>query len=358
MKEWIRSHKVLSGILFVLFIVLAILLACFAYLWSKLSLIQYHDGIPSSQVSAESEADISTEEVSLIPAEDTEQLEDAAEEPVIPDSPIWKDSDVLNVLLIGTDDRGDTFSDNARSDSMILVSINKATKQVKLISLERAIGVPVLEGQYQGQYDWLTHIFRYGGADLLLKTIRTCFLVDVDRYVRINFSTAIHAFDALGGVDLTLTQEEADFLNDPDSLHMWLGYEPRSVTAGLNHLDGISTLTYARIRAIDSDWKRVERQRKVIIAVIDKLKASGFAGLDALAEQVLPHVQTNFTQLELTGLLLYAPSFLNVSVEQMTLPQSGTYGVMRCMGGRSLYAVDFEENAKILQNFLYGSSSN
>lgn len=124
---------------------------------------------------------------------------------------------------------------------------------------------------------------------------------------------------------------------------------PTSQPQGLGHL------LRCRIRAIGSNWKRVERQRKVIIAVIDKLKASGFAGLDALAEQVLPHVQTNFTQLELIGLLLYAPTFLNVSVEQMTIPQSGTYGVMRGMGGRSLYAVDFEENAKILKNFLYGT---
>lgn len=351
MGEWIRRHKGISGCLLVVLILLGIVVVAFSYIWSKLGAIQYDDGSASQQITEEPEEIISEE--TLLSTEEVDALEEKTEEPLLPDSPVWKDSDVLNVLLIGTDDHGESFSDNARSDSMILASVNKSTGQIKLISLERAIGVPVLEGQYEGQYDWLTHIFRYGGADLLLKTVQTCFSVDVERYVRINFATLIHAIDALGGVDLELTQAEADFLNDPDATYMWSGREPRSVTVGMNHLDGVSTLTYARIRAIDSDWKRVERQRKVIISVIEKLKASGFAELDTLADEVLPLVQTNFTQLELAGLLLYAPNFINASVEQMTIPQKGTYGVMRGMGGRSLYAVDFEANAAILQDFLY-----
>lgn len=354
MRQWMHQHKWLTGIGITLCLVLAGMLLCFSYIWSKLSLIQYDDGSASPK-----EPDTYQEETApgedILEKEDVTDLEKVAVEPVLPDSPIWQDSDVLNILLIGTDERSDSFSDNARSDSMILVSINKETKQVKLVSLERAIGVPVLEGQYEGQYDWLTHIFRYGGAELLLKTVQTCFLVDVEYYVRVNFSTVIHAIDALGGIDIELTQAEADFLNDPDASYMWLGREKQSVTAGMNHLNGTAALTYARIRKIDSDWQRVERQRKVIVAVIDDLKASGFMGVDALADQMLPLVQTNFTQLELAGLLLYAPTFADVTVEQLTIPQAGTYGIMNGMGGRTLYAVNFEESAEALHDFLYGT---
>lgn len=354
MKNRILRHKVLSCLMIGLLIVLVALCLCCSYVWSKLGLIQYDDGTSSSQNTAPQEETVS-EEDNILQEDDIADLTEVETKPVLPDSPIWKDSDILNILLIGTDERSDSFSENARSDSMILVSINKATKQVKLVSLERAIGVPVLEGQYEGQYDWLTHIFRYGGADLLMKTVQTCFLVDVDHYVRINFHTVINAIDALGGIDIELTQAEADFLNDPNETHMWLGRDRRTVTAGLNHLDGVTTLTYARIRKIDSDWSRVQRQRKVVIAVMDQLSASGLAGLDELADQVLPLVQTNFTQIELAELILYAPAFVNSTVEQMTIPQAGTYGVMSGMGGRTLYAIDFEENAKILQDMIYGT---
>lgn len=352
MRDLVRRHKALTVLAAVILAALLVVLLGFSYFWSKLSLIQYDDGTVSIGETVEDREEVISDET-ILTEEVAAELEEVAVEPEIPDSPVWQDSDVLNVLLIGTDERSEAFSENARSDSMILVSINKATRQIKLISLERGMGVPVLEGQYAGQYDWLTHIFRYGGAELLLKTVQTCFSVDVDRYVRINFNTVRSAIDALGGVDIELSQAEADFLNDPDARHMWLGREPRTVTAGLNHMDGVTTLTYARIRAIDSDWRRVERQRKVIIAVIDQLKESGFAGLDTLADQVLPLVQTNFTQLELAGLLLCAPTFVNATVEQMTIPQAGTYGTMSGMGGRTLYAVDFEKNVKILRDFIY-----
>lgn len=355
MKSWICRHKRLTGVAIVAMIVLAGVLLCCDYVWSKLRLIQYDHASTSQQESLD-QLEAPGPEPPIMTTEDIASLEQTSEELVLPDSPIWKDSDILNILLIGTDDRSDDFNTNARSDSIILVSVNQAAKQVKLVSLERAIGVPVLEGQYAGQYDWLTHIFRYGGAELLLKTVQTCFLVDVEHYVRVNFAAAIHAVDALGGVDIELTQAEADFLNDPNAEHMWRGWEKRDVTAGMNHMDGVTALTYARIRAIDSDWRRVERQRKVIISVINQLKRSGFAELDTLADRVLPCVQTNFTELELAGLLLHVPTFANVSVEQMTIPRTGTYGTMSGMGGRTLYAIDFEENAALLQQFLYGTS--
>ena len=102
---------------------------------------------------------------------------------------IYKDKNYLNILLIGTDKRTENFSNNARGDSCMIMSIGKKDGSLKLTSLERGMGVPILDGKYKGQYDWLTHTFLYGGADLMMREVRECFKVDVERYIRVNLAT-------------------------------------------------------------------------------------------------------------------------------------------------------------------------
>lgn len=126
---------------------------------------------------------------------------------------VFSDSDVFNILLIGTDERTAEFNTNARGDACLLFSINKASGIIHLVSFERGMGVPILEGEYEGQYDWLTHTFRYGGADLMMKEIQECFKVDVTHYIRVNFNTFVAGIDAIGGVDIELTQAEVEYIN-------------------------------------------------------------------------------------------------------------------------------------------------
>ena len=342
--NWLKKHKVLIAILIV--ILLLILLPVW-FLWSKLDLIQYEDEIDKSVYETVS---IEEEEAPLISDSDAAGLKPMEVMPVLPDIDIPKQDDILNILLIGTDERSWDFHYNARSDAMILVSINKTDKTVKLISLERAMGVPVLSGEYEGQWDWLTHIFRYGGADLLLETVRTCFCIEVDRYVRINFRTMMNAVDAIGGVDISLTEREVYYFNE---LYR-NGLLASPVAVGENHLDGELALHYARVREIDSDWNRVERQRKVIIAAAETLKDADLAQLNALADQILPIVQTNFTKAEIVEWMFYAPNMMRSSFEQMTIPVADSYGLKIGMGNRSYFAVDFEENTRILHEFIYG----
>lgn len=258
-----------------------------------------------------------------------------------------KDDHVLNILLIGTDDAGNGFSTNARGDSCILLSVNTAGKNpvISLVSFERGMGVPILEGQYEGQWDWLTHTFRYGGAELMLKEIRYCFKVDVDYYVRVNFHSFIAGIDALGGVDVELDRAEANYFID--------SYDYPAVV-GINHLDGRMALRYARLRAIDSDWQRIQRQREVIESAINQLRTMKLADADRLINELLTLVRTNMTEEVITELLFLLPSLPNATVQQMTIPQEGTYGGMTGMGGRSLFAVDFDINSQILHEFLYG----
>ena len=317
----------------------------------KLNRIDYLDkeeAIPEEVIEPVEESE-PEEELFLVTEEEMAAL--GVTEAKITDMEIFSDADVFNILLLGTDERTDNFSKNARADSIMILSIDKENGTMKLVSLQRGMGVPILEGPYKGQYDWLTHCFRYGGADLMLKEVQECLRVDVDRYVRVNFDNFEATIDAVGGVDIELTLIEADGLNGKVRTNANANHTMRE---GMNHLDGHDALEYSRLRYTDSDWKRIERQRKVIQAVVHKAKGLSLLELNDVANTILPMINTNLTKSEILELVLFAPNIIGADIEQMSIPKKGTYGGMKGMGGRNLYAVDFEANAKILREFLYG----
>lgn len=253
----------------------------------------------------------------------------------------------FNILLLGTDERSEEFSVDARSDCTILLSLNFKDHTAHLVSLERGIGVPIPDQED----DWLTHAFRYGGADLMIETVSEQFDVDVDRYVRVNFYAFEQIIDAIGGVDITLTDIEAQALNGEVYTNATTKHP---VHPGLNHLDGYDALQYARQRFIDDDWHRVQRQRTVLQAAVEQTKHVNIIQINRLLDKVLPLVQTNLTKKEINSFLPQAPFFLGVKLEQMTLPLKGTFGNKLTNDGRSLMLLDFEENARILNEFIYG----
>lgn len=259
---------------------------------------------------------------------------------------IWDDN-VFNVLLIGTDERTDgSYSDNARGDACMLLSVNISTDTpvISLVSLERGMGVPILKGPYAGQWDWLTHTFRYGGAELLMEEVSECLKVDVDYYVRINFNIFIHAIDYLGGVTVNFDRAEVEAFKN-------MGYGEAKI--GNNHLYGEMALNYARLRYIDSDWVRVQRQREIVLSVFEKCRTKSFEELDALVDSLLPLVRTNVPESKIAELMKLIPSLPKAQTQQMTIPVQGTFGHMVGMGGRNMFSVDFEQNSQILKDFLY-----
>ena len=342
MKKVKRSVKISA------MVVLAILLllgGASAFYLSKLDLIKFSDGKIKGNGSIDETDSETLEEESRM----NEEISDLDKKDSVDATvDIYKDKNFFNILLIGTDERTKNFSDNARGDACIILSIGKKDGSMKLISLERGMGVPILDGKYKGQYDWLTHTFRYGGADLMMREVRECFKVDVERYIRVNFTTFKQGIESVGGVDISLTEAEAAYVNKETSRNIY--------NAGLNHLDSIAALSYARCRKIDSDWYRIERQRNVIQSVVIKTKDLNISELNSLLNNVLPLVQTNLTKMEITELLLTAPKYRGVTINQMTVPIKGSYGGMHGMGGRSLFSVDFDTNAKALREFIYGVS--
>ena len=329
-------------ILALFLLVLLIFIGCiFCIAWKKLDLIQYETAVIEPEVTLSGETETVPEESSeSVPA--TQLIEETQ-----PENADY----VHNILVIGTDERSMDFHDNARSDCMILVSIDKKNNSVKLVSFERAIGVPILEGDLAGEDDLLTHIFRWGGADLLVKTIEHCFEIDIDHYVRMNFTSVQKVINTIGGIDITLSAAEAGAINKVFHDGNWV------VLPGNNRLYGKKALFFARLRNIDSDWKRVSRQRKVILAVVDKLKESSLLTLFDLTDAVLPMIQTDMTKEEVVQMVLYAPSFFKSEFDEMTIPKQGTYDAMPIRNNSYGFAVDYEINNDLLHRFLYEGAS-
>lgn len=333
-------------ILIILLTVIVLLVgSVVGFLFFKLRKIDFDDGTLKQTVGT-----YPTDSGETIPLEteyeelvvDTSGLEEMETIPVIPDVEIQENDDIVNILLLGTDSYDGALTKYARSDCMILVSINKTEKTVKLVSLERGMGVYMESGEKTGEWDLLTHAFRWGGAALVCDCVENHLRVEVDYYVRVTFNTVQTVVDAIGGIDVEMSEDEVWAFQ-----HRYPELEP-----GVNHLNGEQALRFARLRRIDSDWKRVERQRKVILAAVEALKGSSLKELNDLLDQVLPLIQTDMSMLEIADLMLYAPNFLNSQFDQMTIPKQGTYGYKYPVVG---FAVDYEVNSQILRDFLYGT---
>lgn len=366
-SRWRRLPKGGRAAVVALGIVVLLAVTAFLYVNGKLDLLRYNDGSVSEmgKIGAEEDQDL-----------DGTGLTHTEADMDVPEGSPFADEDVLNILLIGTDERTEAvndadafthlnqldgtedtteFSDDARADSMILVSMDIKDHVIRLVSIERGTGVPILLDGYEDQYDWITHTFRYGGPKLTMKTVEECYNIEVDHFVRVNFNSFVQIVNAVGGVDIDITEMEAKALNweVPSNSMLIVNH----VDPGLNHFDGYTALQYARLRKIDNDWKRVERQRTVIKAVLDQVKNASVMELDNLLNTLLPLIQTNFTKTEIAALLVQLPGFLGCDVQQMSLPLQGTYGVRTGMDDRLMYDPDWVVNIKALQDFLYNDKT-
>ena len=327
-------------ILTLLGLVILLSLAVLVFVFSKLSKIQIvkHSQVPAiTEVSPE---DFAGDEMVV----DISGLERKESGDPLPEGTPTEDKAIVNVLLLGSDYRMPDGSDPGRADAIMLCSLNKKTGTIKLVSFERAIGVPIPDRPS----DFLTHSFHYGGAELTTEIVRECFLLDIDGYANVDFDAFIRVIDAIGGVDIELTEDEACAISGETD------YGTRYVFPGVNHLDGVAALAYCRLRSIDSDWMRVTRQRATIKAIVDKVKTLSIKELNDLSDTILPLVKTDLSLTQIASLLLASPRFLNASVEQRTIPDSSeVWGYVNEVG-HEMFGCDFEACAAEIDEFLYG----
>lgn len=242
---------------------------------------------------------------------------------------------IFRVILIGVDSRENNVK--GRSDSMILFDINPDTKKIVMTSFLRDIYVSI-PGYGENR---LNAAYAFGGAKLLTKTIYGSFGIEVDKYVTINFDIVRDVVDALGGVEVKLTQEEVDYLNSSMSSNDRLPTNKGEKVT----LNGNQALTYARIRKLDSDFGRTNRQRNVVTACIEKVKKMGISQINDMLEKFLPRVTTNLTEKDILTLLLMAVKRKDYSIESMAIPVTGTWQYATIQG-KAVIQIDFAANAK------------
>ncbi|MBD5544204.1 MAG: LCP family protein [Lachnospiraceae bacterium] len=277
---------------------------------------------------------------------DYEEVQSYSKEPM-------KENGVVNILLIGNDSREN--GEDGRSDAMILISISDKTRTITMTSLLRDmyVEIPGHDGNR------LNAAYSYGGPELLMQTIEQNFDIEVHRYALVNFQAFAKLVDAVGGVDLELSNEEVNYVNGYLVEYNMLEGRPEGTDyldtslSGMIHLNGPQALAYTRNRYIGTDFGRTERQRKVLAAAMKKMPGTLAVNSGEVIDGLFPNLTTNLTKSECFGLSLNGSKFLTYELVQQAIPAEGTYSnaTIRSM---SVLQVDFEANKKILQESIYG----
>lgn len=267
------------------------------------------------------------------------------------------DKKVQNILLLGVDEDS---SDYGRSDSMMLVSIDKKHKKLKLTSFQRDtfVYVPDPEGGYRTK---LTNAYSWGGVGLAVRTIEHNFGVRIDNYVTVNFATFKTIVDILGGVELELTDREILYINCQIAQNNQTEY--LDAEAGKVLLNGQQALWHARNRGGDvingvefyegTDWDRTERQRNFMQALIRDIKKASPVKLLRIAEEVSGYITTDIRKSDLKKLLLSCLVYRKYEVCQASMPSEDTWGYEDNFAGNVIAVYDWQKVCQDIKAFIY-----
>lgn len=256
---------------------------------------------------------------------------------------------IKSILLIGQDRREE--QSRQRSDSMILATLDKDQGTISLTSFMRDLYVSI-PGYSSTR---INAAYAYGGMELLDETLEENFGVKIDGNVEVDFEVFKVLVDKVGGIDLELTQAEADYIcgRDQSVLYPQPLRTDWNLQAGVNHLDGEQALIHARNRSIgNSDYRRTERQQEVLKAAFAKVKDLGILDIGGLVKDVLPLVTTDLSLWDMTG---YALDVIGMSVDDISsyrIPEDGSY-TPQTIDGMQVLVPDLAQNREYLQQVLY-----
>ena len=275
-------------------------------------------------------------------------------------------SNIINILLLGVDNRSVELK-SGLSDSIIICSINTDDGSVKLTSITRDTEV-VVPG-YKNKRR-INCAFKYGSKDGDLNAGALLAMKTVNRYVVVNIHGLASIIDSLGGVDMDMTSLEASRINFELRKEPMDSVKRKKVEAkeGVQHLDGMQAVTFARIRDIDNDFMRSERQRKLLATLMAQvMKDIDISKLVNLIQTALPYGATNLTAADMvsiggtviTGTALSKLQSGESVLEQFRIPMDGTWKYDGQNGAtmtafRSTERI--KENIEAMQKFIYGES--
>lgn len=254
--------------------------------------------------------------------------------------------DVINILLIGIDKREDQ-NDTGRSDSTMIATIDLKHNQLKLTSLMRDMYVDI-PGHGKNKFN---SAYAFGGVSLLYQTIAQDFNLKLDNYIIVDFKAFKDVIDGLDGVEITLTEQEAHYLNT--AYHGKL-----NVSIGRQILTGKEALAYCRIRQdVRGDFGRTQRQRTVLNSIFNSVKDSSYGEIKKTAINVLSNVTTDLTEKQIMGLLQSALKVSQNDFAQFRLPLDNSYYDERVPGVGLVLVPDLPMNIAALHEFIFESGN-
>ncbi len=258
------------------------------------------------------------------------------------------DDNVKNIALFGLDTRQD--NDKGRSDAIIILSIDKVNKSIKMTSIARDTYIEF----ENGKHDKITHAWAYGKANLAVKTINHNFKLDITDYVSVNFYQFSEIIDYIGGVTIDVSESEMKVMNTHYIPYLKdMGIECDYIKeAGVQHLNGGQALAYARNRYTGSDIDRGNRQREVLSAMFDTVKKMNPLKFPKLVEMILSECTTSLDNGEMLGIGMWALAN-SPSIESYGLPNDECPGRGQSINGTSYMVYDLQLASEKLHDFIY-----
>ena len=256
-----------------------------------------------------------------------------------------KDPNIENILVLGTDSR-DVTRERGRSDAMIVLSYNKKTGAIKMVSILRDSLVPI-EGR---GWNRINAAYSFDGVGLAVNTVNQLFDLDIQRFVVVDFNGVTDFIDKAGGVTINLTQAEVDYMTNYSNGKV-------KYNVGPNKFNGDRALVYMRIRKIDSDFKRTDRQRRVIETLARQiLSEKSLSEIYDLTNFAFGLVKTNISLGELTSVVGDVASNAlgsGLKMESHHVPFSDAYAYKR-YNGMAIISFDINDAARRVNKIIYG----
>lgn len=309
--------------LFIFEVIILLLLLLFLFIWLKLGMINWDDlkNLRTNNLDAE-----------------TEDLLD----------------DYTNIALFGVDNRSNGNYESGNSDSIMICSINNTTKEVKLVSIYRDT---CLDVDGDETFRKCNYAYNHGGPQEAIEMLNRNLDLNIQKYVSVDFYALAEAVDALGGIELDITSEEASYMNGVGGYIALTseitGRRSGNVSTGVQTVDGVQAVAYCRIRyTAGGDFGRAERQRTVLQQMVAKLNGASLGELNDLINAVFDDIGTNFKLNQIVTLAASMRDYELVGTAGFPFAKrTGTFGSQ----GSMVVPCTLEDNVKFLHAYLFGN---
>ena len=260
-----------------------------------------------------------------------------------------------NIVLFGLDAREGQIDKGTNSDTIIIASIKNKTKEVRLVSVYR----DCLMKQTDGLYAKANSAYSKGGGEEAIAELNRNLDLDIKNFVSVNFAAMIKAIDAVGGIEVDVTEEEISYINGyATEIIKVTGIDSKGVDhAGRQTLNGVLATAYSRIRYTDGgDFKRTERQRYVLEEMLKKAKKLNVRELSALADEIMPMISTSFSATDVLSLAVNLKKYELLDAKGFPFEVAAVENP-RGMTGSYVAPADLKTNVKELHSYLFDNES-